>query len=192
MHRIALHHVIAEFQSAPLTDVRGDDCRSASSTNALWFQSAPLTDVRGDWPSVIALRWRGCVSIRSPHGCKGRSAADTIVDQQDAVSIRSPHGCKGRYDAPRDCVGCERVSIRSPHGCKGRSERVDFDPESLLVSIRSPHGCKGRCICCFKELLTELFQSAPLTDVRGDRCLGNRLRTGKGVSIRSPHGCKGR
>ena len=36
------------------------------------------------------------------------------------------------------------------------------------VSIRSPHGCKGRC---FREngfYLYGRFQSAPLTDVRGD------------------------
>ena len=36
------------FQSAPLTDVRGDVEAIHDATKALVFQSAPLTDVRGD------------------------------------------------------------------------------------------------------------------------------------------------
>ena len=38
------------FQSAPLTDVRGDPKRKAVKEQAAGFQSAPLTDVRGDCP----------------------------------------------------------------------------------------------------------------------------------------------
>ena len=37
-----------EFQSAPLTDVRGDADNAVSISSLIVFQSAPLTDVRGD------------------------------------------------------------------------------------------------------------------------------------------------
>ena len=36
------------FQSAPLTDVRGDGAYWRDLTDKEEFQSAPLTDVRGD------------------------------------------------------------------------------------------------------------------------------------------------
>ena len=36
------------FQSAPLTDVRGDRAIAETSKDIVKFQSAPLTDVRGD------------------------------------------------------------------------------------------------------------------------------------------------
>ena len=39
---------IGEFQSAPLTGVRGDVLRSRAPVSAEAFQSAPLTGVRGD------------------------------------------------------------------------------------------------------------------------------------------------
>ena len=37
-----------KFQSAPLTDVRGDRYLKIPRHNVVQFQSAPLTDVRGD------------------------------------------------------------------------------------------------------------------------------------------------
>ena len=36
------------FQSAPLTDVRGDKPTALAGAGHVEFQSAPLTDVRGD------------------------------------------------------------------------------------------------------------------------------------------------
>ena len=39
---------IKKFQSAPLTDVRGDLMDGDTAFDAELFQSAPLTDVRGD------------------------------------------------------------------------------------------------------------------------------------------------
>ena len=39
---------------------------------------------------------------------------------------------------------------------------------AVIVSIRSPHGCKGRSLARAVEAHGEKFQSAPLTDVRGD------------------------
>ena len=60
------------FQSAPLTDVRGDPPSPTPSHSPSRFQSAPLTDVRGDEPFSCRSLGIQIVSIRSPHGCKGR------------------------------------------------------------------------------------------------------------------------
>ena len=57
----------SQFQSAPLTDVRGDDGKTFANISSVMFQSAPLTDVRGDRDYVFARDGLGVVSIRSPH-----------------------------------------------------------------------------------------------------------------------------
>ena len=45
------------FQSAPLTDVRGDASAFAfNRAKPALFQSAPLTDVRGDEPLLVAAK----------------------------------------------------------------------------------------------------------------------------------------
>ena len=45
------------FQSAPLTDVRGDlGEKKDEIARFQTFQSAPLTDVRGDWLSARATK----------------------------------------------------------------------------------------------------------------------------------------
>ncbi len=85
------------FQSAPLTDVRGDMAPSPNPPSSVWFQSAPLTDVRGDPPLSVKSSHFLLVSIRSPHGCKGRYFNFNDLRMFGQVSIRSPHGCKGRY-----------------------------------------------------------------------------------------------
>ena len=57
----------AEFQSAPLTDVRGDRFLFCSPPQRFRFQSAPLTDVRGDNKNLGYDIRTAKVSIRSPH-----------------------------------------------------------------------------------------------------------------------------
>ena len=64
---------------------------------------------------------------------------------QDQVSIRSPHRSKGRLKGLRQPELIEEVSIRSPHRSKGR-----------------PAATNGQCS------VKSVFQSAPLTEARGD------------------------
>ena len=71
-HRARLCFAHEQFQSAPLTDVRGDKGKTTSHAVSVRFQSAPLTDVRGDAGYVGGQFLGFAVSIRSPHGCKGR------------------------------------------------------------------------------------------------------------------------
>ena len=134
------------------------------------FQSAPLTDVRGDtcWHTIHYDD--DTVSIRSPHGCKGRLSFDRAIRAPirfQSAPLTDVRGDSATYrGAPRRPM----VSIRSPHGCKGRSAVVKFGFLLVYVSIRSPHGCKGRSGWRRTGMASSMFQSAPLTDVRGDAC----------------------
>ena len=60
------------------------------------------------------------------------------------------------------------VSIRSPHRSKGRPLVTYANPTLYYVSIRSPHRSKGRPATGAATDLGAAFQSAPLTEARGD------------------------
>ena len=60
------------FQSAPLTEARGDRSATRKDSRSKPFQSAPLTEARGDQAEASADADHGCVSIRSPHRGEGR------------------------------------------------------------------------------------------------------------------------
>ena len=60
------------------------------------------------------------------------------------------------------------VSIRSPHRSKGRRPRTSGSIAKKAVSIRSPHRSKGRRGTDRRNRFLRVFQSAPLTEARGD------------------------
>ena len=74
--------VHGRFQSAPLTEARGDSTSGSSSISFGKFQSAPLTEARGDSipPTQAARSPR--VSIRSPYRSKGRSESGTRAGEE--------------------------------------------------------------------------------------------------------------
>ncbi len=109
-----------EFQSAPLTEARGDPRASSSSNRAFSFQSAPLTEARGD------------------------------------PARRAPLS-----------AGCRFNPLPSPK--RGETSACIVHPREVFVSIRSPHRSEGRPAAQIVTLLDALFQSAPLTEARGDR-----------------------
>ena len=155
------------------------------------------------------------VSIRSPHRSKGRhqQSAGAVIAQMfqsapltEARGDRAPESLRAPFNS---------VSIRSPHRSKGRPATTTQAVFQATVSIRSPHRSKGRQHFVVAPSGHHLFQSAPLTEARGDSgsevlamvqtcfnplpspkqgetlpCLCNAL--GKTVSIRSPHRSKGR
>ena len=131
------------FQSAPLTEARGDPATSHCSTRWWTFQSAPLTEARGDFQAT-GTRFSSDVSIRSPHRSKGRPLLYGLVGHAYRVSIRSPHRSKGRQRLLRGGLRMIVVSIRSPHRSKGRQRVNRMVRISKAVSIRSPHRSKGR------------------------------------------------
>ena len=70
------------FQSAPLTEARGDLQRVTPLTRSPSFQSAPLTEARGDLDTGNSVNIYVTVSIRSPHRSKGRPADGLVIDQR--------------------------------------------------------------------------------------------------------------
>ena len=108
------------------------------------------------------------VSIRSPHRSKGRPEHWSDPGCLGRVSIRSPHRSKGRPPLVNGSEVESLVSIRSPHRSKGRPLIVSTSGYSKPVSIRSPHRSKGRLRYAADLCMPFPFQSAPLTEARGD------------------------
>ena len=143
-----------KFQSAPLTEARGDSTPSAQYGSLQSFNPLP-SPKQGETEGGELSQYGMHVSIRSPHRSKGRLLPARGIGQWPQVSIRSPHRSKGRPgQGVRLCEGV-RVSIRSPHRSKGRRSQVE------------PQGVRRK------------FQSAPLTEARGDAGCCNQRNTKK-------------
>ena len=119
---------------------------SAMSILRIWFQSAPLTEARGDAFAASLYVCLLVVSIRSPHRSKGRFGIDLGLSGPKVVSIRSPHRSKGRCHVRRGCH--ERIARFNPLPSPKQGE-ISRNLASLRNSL--------------------LFQSAPLTEARGDQ-----------------------
>ena len=164
---------------------------------------------------------RGIVSIRSPYRSKGRCPharhgrqwwlgfnplplpkqgeippSSTKLPDSD-VSIRSPYRSKGRIN-DRGIHLSERVSIRSPYRSKGRSpcrlqprssgRHTGFNPLPL-----PKQGEISAARCPMQAEMGSKFQSAPLTEARGDVLRHDEDSSFENiVSIRSPYRSKGR
>ena len=131
------------FQSAPLTEARGDRILSMVVSMSRKFQSAPLTEARGDVPrNSTTPRILGFNPLPSPKQGETRP------------------------------VWRRRISLGSfnplPSPKQGETSRGDLYPPLCNVSIRSPHRSKGRPAYSATQSNKELFQSAPLTEARGD------------------------
>ena len=108
------------------------------------FQSAPLTDVRGDSGLVVRGALTIDVSIRSPHGCKGRSTGARRVHR--TARFQSAPLTDVRGDVWIWTAGAVWIWFQS-------APLTDVRGDQLIQATQDPK---------------EKFQSAPLTDVRGD------------------------
>ena len=155
------------FQSAPLTEARGDPQGRPQSTCvagfnplpspkqgetrdatrclpfSVSFQSAPLTEARGDFLLHYFGVYKKGVSIRSPHRSKGRQGGTN--DEQNLITFQSAPLTEARGDpfsqtttAPMACFN----PLPSPK--QGETEALGDIDVTLNVSIRSPHRSKGR------------------------------------------------
>ena len=115
------------FQSAPLTEARGDLAASAAVATPARFQSAPLTEARGD--SSTAYRRLTPTRFQSAPLTEARGDSDQSAGCPSPVhvSIRSPHRSKGRHLQLQAHGFAAVVSIRSPHRSKGRLPLADYD-----------------------------------------------------------------
>ena len=83
------------FQSAPLTEARGDLIIRREKMATYVFQSAPLTEARGDSLLCWRLTKSHCFNpLPSPK--QGETEANLSPYYEVVVSIRSPHRSKGR------------------------------------------------------------------------------------------------
>ncbi len=111
---------IDAFQSAPLTEARGDEADTGTDATRYMFQSAPLTEARGDF-------------IFKREGDRRMSFNPLPSPKQGETPVGEP---------------------------------LNFVRYS--VSIRSPHRSKGRHRAVLWRYASAKFQSAPLTEARGD------------------------
>ena len=162
-------HIFAKlFQSAPLTEARGDYRGWLEDNNNVEFQSAPLTEARGDLITEAAVASPQKVSIRSPHRSKGR---------REPCIGRGSRGT-GFNPLPSPKQGETRVAVISPGAMscfnplpspkQGETACAKLLSPRSPVSIRSPHRSKGRRSLCHYAKPPARFQSAPLTEARGD------------------------
>ena len=139
------------------------------------FQSAPLTEARGDKPANQQDERpieRSFNPLPSPK--QGETTANSVSRASSPVSIRSPHRSKGRPSPnPLDkLVGC--VSIRSPHRSKGRPSPINGVRRCCGVAmfqsapLTEARGDAWQLFQSAGKQVAPLFQSAPLTEARGD------------------------
>ena len=182
---------VALFQSAPLTEARGDNEKWQSIRASGGFNPLPPPK-QGETGIAKGNRDQRRVSIRSPHRSKGRLLNPAIIVYLVLVSIRSPHRSKGRQAIRRSCrrfstfqsaplteargdLILQRLAANGysfnplPSPKQGETEENRGYRGVPMVSIRSPHRSKGRQPDSQLRRCKMQFQSAPLTEARGDQ-----------------------
>ena len=196
--------MLLSFQSAPLTEARGDVLWRHCQTLGVSFQSAPLTEARGDSFAVLFCCFRLMFQSAPLTEARGDVKIPVIDSEILAVSIRSPYRSKGRLEigkrrarngkfqsAPlteaRGDVGCVAVhapnpgvSIRSPYRSKGRCVVREALVTKARVSIRSPYRSKGRDSAACRTCPQPDLQSAPLTEARGEMLVAVTSKVSEG------------
>ena len=137
-----------KFQSAPLTEARGDPRFSPNTGRTAWFQSAPLTEARGDGLVLVPRVTLGSQFQSAPlteaRGDPRRILPDSTKEMFQSAPLTEARGdqpgrsTKRRFwpnrfqsapltEARGDCRlmptcrrNSKRVSIRSPHRSEGR------------------------------------------------------------------------
>ena len=137
----------------------------------IWtFQSAPLTEARGDFLSGVSKHPPSFfVSIRSPYRSKGRSVTAAVRASTTERFNPLPLPKQGEIlGVPRRLARGADVSIRSPYRSKGRfrltrnGQPIEKFQSAPLTEARGD----GKCSRCSDRRV--VFQSAPLTEARGD------------------------
>ena len=133
----------------------------------------------------------GRVSIRSPHRSEGRSVRDSVARRQrgfQSAPLTEARGDRGLQILKFTVYGFnplpspKRGEMSSARRSRHRFNRFnplpspkrgEIPPRRLtrgdgLVSIRSPHRSEGRSRPKSRKFAPATFQSAPLTEARGD------------------------
>ncbi len=179
------------------------------------FQSAPLTEARGDPDGLLYVPFFGFVSIRSPHRSEGRFQPHGEYQSRRHGFNPLPSPKRGEICITFDmALRCMFQSAPLTEARGDRSARRRLPSRARFNPLPSPK--RGEmCSLSSGNGQSSLFQSAPLTEARGDRALSPELRSlarfnplpspKRGemdtpplrlspprVSIRSPHRSEGR
>ena len=178
------------FQSAPLTEARGDRPTPRWARRTSGFNPLP-SPKQGETSYRHHRRHFGDVSIRSPHRSKGRQVESKAKDVQHEFQSAPLTEARGdRKERTPVTVVTGFNPLPSPkqgetlHRARGTHLSARFNPLPspkqgethqwslstlrFFVSIRSPHRSKGRPTAPAPIALVLMFQSAPLTEARGD------------------------
>ena len=181
---------ISAFQSAPLTEARGDTSKTIGQLTQIRFNPLPLPKqgetlerFRNDSEMIcfnpLPLPKQGetlmskyyciCrnVSIRSPYRSKGRLKAEKA--RMLEVKFQSAPLTEARGDPfwpprPPRYYGFNPLPLPK----QGETLALPVQHKSQTVSIRSPYRSKERRYRWSNGVCGQEFQSAPLTEARGD------------------------
>ena len=191
------------FQSAPLTEARGDPRHWRKTSDAICFNPLPSPKQGETCSGDTCHRSGPCFNplpspkqgetsrCAPPRPCTARfnplpspKQGETPVHRNQPrvrphVSIRSPHRSKGRLGVRRAGSSIAAVSIRSPHRSKGRPFLPSQRPRrtNSFNPLPSPKQGETQAEAPFRTKIVE-FQSAPLTEARGDAIPAKRLAMG--------------
>ena len=149
---------------------------SSNDAILMTFQSAPLTEARGD-ATHREHHTAFPVSIRSPYRSKGRFNPFDPFSILPDVSIRSPYRSKGRLvDWRRGlCLPGRFNPLPLPKQGEIHSPAPDGSPLMCFNPLPLPK--QGEIFSCNPvHAWFCMFQSAPLTEARGDPCHGRCRR----------------
>ena len=146
------------------------------SRRPIVFQSAPLTDVRGDRACHCGSSRPNDVSIRSPHGCKGRYklvahyAAGEVFQSAPLTDVRGDRFLNAPTFGTKMFQSAPLTDVRGDRFFREAQRRQAKFQSAPLTDVRGD-----------KEIVGEAgfepaFQSAPLTDVRGDPFWSTNMR----------------
>ena len=132
------------------------------------FQSAPLTEARGDFGPARDIPALEGVSIRSPYRSKGRFQSPPRPAPPDRVSIRSPYRSKGRL--LRSCRSAGMPGFQSAPLTEARGDILGWWANASSFQFQSAPltEARGDATNACGTVRQSVFQSAPLTEARGD------------------------
>ena len=155
------------FQSAPLTEARGDPVSRRISVTPYSFNPLPLPK-QGEMPVARSGPENPWVSIRSPYRSKGRFARKS--DEQDDTKFQSAPLTEARGDL-RGVCHCKHQCCFNPLPLPKQGEiRYEVCTISALYWFQSAPltEARGDAVAAVVVALVLMFQSAPLTEARGD------------------------
>src|SRR6266851_8990640 len=112
---------------------------------------------------------RHAVSIRAPERTPGRLNEEPDLKAHPKVSIRAPERTPGRPGEDGRRATRSAVSIRAPERTPGRHLSLRNASAKNHVSIRAPERTPGRLVGADISAAYKLFQSAPRSELRGDK-----------------------